>query len=83
LNDQTVTPAWTATGSTAVANKVTLAAGESTELRLQAAEQTAKTSTAQLKGIVITVGDSATEIALTDAYTNVAKWADLKITYKK
>ena len=60
--------------------QVTLAAGESTELRLQARNW--NISTAQLKGITVTV-DGNWNWNFWCLYTNVAKWADLKITYKK
>jgi hypothetical protein len=49
-------------------------------LRLQAK---ADSWVAQLLGVHITAGDSSNNIEITSDYTNVAKWADLKITYKK
>ncbi|MBQ9553955.1 hypothetical protein IJU97_03205 [bacterium] len=75
LNDQTITPSDAA--DIPEAKRITLAAGESTELRFEAATD----KTIQLTGVIVTV-DSNT-YTLSDDYTNVAKWADLKITYKK
>ena len=79
LNDQSLTKPAANDYDVDAWKSVTLAAGESTELRFQAALD----KTAQLKGIKINVWDSTALIRITDSYTNVAKWADLKITYKK
>ena len=82
LNDQTLDPAaseWNGNDYVITGSKqVTLAAGESTELRFEVAN--AWTSTAQLVGITVNV--TSNDYVIDDDYTNIGKWADFKITYK-
>ena len=84
LNDQSISEGWLANGtwlSVPEWKRVTLAAGESTEFRFQAASSWDQAYTAELKWITVHVDNK--DYVISDSYTNVAKWADLKITYKK
>ena len=84
LNDQTLSIAasewagnvYNITGS----KQVTLAAGESTELRFEAAWSNSDPKTASLDWIEVEVDGNPFDIS--NDYTNVGKWADFKITYK-
>ena len=84
LNNQTINPTWNE--NTATLDKtVTLSAGQSTELRLQVKNpegaDPAISGIAQLKWVGVRIDSNP--YSITDDYTNVATWADLKITYKK
>ena len=85
LNDQTITAAFTNNTATAIESEhqVTLAPGQSTELRISVKEQTTN-SAVSLTAISVSVSwETGADYNITSTYTNVAKWADLKITYKK
>jgi hypothetical protein len=60
--------------------QVTLAAWESTELRIEVAGTKDVSKSAQLKWITVLVDGN--HFAISDDYTNVGKWADFRITYK-
>jgi hypothetical protein len=81
LNDQDITSEYTAITAW---KQVTLAPGQSTELRISVKDVTAGNSAVSLTAITVQVSWEAAAIYnITSTYTNVAKWADLKITYKK
>jgi len=68
---------------TSLTNPETIAPGSYIELRLQARNPGDDgTNVVQLRGIKVKV-DTETVYDITSTYKNVAKWADLKITYKK
>lgn len=78
LNNQTLVNDGTDDAVLEIANekKVTLTPGESTELRLQVKSA----QSLQLKSI--NAGFDTYDYTISDDYTNVANWADLKISYK-
>ena len=85
LNDQTITNAFVDKTATVIEqeHQVTLAPGQSTELRISVKEQTTN-SAVSLTAIGVSVSwETGADYNITSTYTNVAKWADLKITYKK
>ena len=81
LNDQTIS----ANADIEDWKQVTLAPGQSTELRwsVRDAGGTNWNSAVSLTGIVVKVSWESDVYTISDTYTNVAKWSDLKITYKK
>ena len=83
LNDQILDPAaseWNGNDYVITGSKqVTLVAGDSTELRFEVGNTSSHT-TAQLNGVIVNI--NWRDVVFTNEYTNLAKWADLKITYK-
>lgn len=83
LNGQNIALATTAAMTGITSNQVTLNPGESTLLRLGVSNDTNHKAT-QLAGIQIYFEDGNNHYSydITDIYTNVANWADLRAVYK-
>jgi hypothetical protein len=80
LDGQTVASTIANGTPTTITNPVTLAKGESAELRLDIAAA----GVAKLTGIEYTLSQGGNDYtySVNDTYTNVARWGDLQVTYK-